>query len=338
MAIRVGVVGLGMMGMTHLDVYRQQQNVELAAICDSDENRLYGREKATGNVEGQAQGSLETLTDVKRYTSFDDLLNDPQIDLIDVCLPTHLHAKFAVAVLEAGKHCVIEKPLARNLEQGRQILEAAERAPGMAFVALCMRFWPGWDWLKLAIDEKRYGNLHALTIRRLCSMPPGPFYANGDLSGGAILDLHIHDTDFVQYCLGMPQAVTSFGYSRHTSEPDHVVTNYAYEGGPLVVAEGGWTMSDSFGFVMGYVANFDEATAVYDSAASDPLTLSPAGGEPAAVELATGMGYQYELDYFVECIAANTRPRTATVQDAYQTLQIIDAETRSIRDGKTIQL
>ena len=82
--------------------------------------------------------------------------------------------------------------------------------------------------------------------------------------GGAILDLHIHDTDFVQHCFGKPKAVFSRGYSRPTNAIDHVLTHYLYDDVPLVTAEGGWAMTPGFGFQMQYTVNFERATAVFD--------------------------------------------------------------------------
>ena len=131
-----------------------------------------------------------------------------------------------------------------------------------------MRFWPGWTWLREAIQDGRFGKVYAANFRRLVNHPGGPFYSDGARCGGAALDLHIHDTDFVQFCFGMPKAVTSFGYSKITNEPDHLITHYQYDDVPMVIAEGSWAMADGYVFNMGFTVNFENATAVYDSVAS----------------------------------------------------------------------
>ncbi|MEM8781410.1 MAG: Gfo/Idh/MocA family oxidoreductase [Planctomycetota bacterium] len=337
--IRVGVVGLGMMGMTHLDAYTNQAHARVVAIADMDEARRTGQVKAGGNIEGQAQGGFD-FGSVKQYADAADLIADPDVQLVDVCLPTPAHAKFAILALEAGKHVLIEKPLARTAEQAAQIVAAAERAPGLTMCAMCMRFWPGWTWLKDAVDQRTYGPVHAATFRRVAEHPGGAFYENGDACGGAILDLHIHDADFVQYLFGMPEAVTSVGYAKITDQPDHVATQYHFAGdaAPLVTAEGGWTMAKGFGFRMEYTVNFADATAVFDLAKPEPLTLYRPGEEPQAVALPEGMGYEHEIAYFLDRISRGETPDRVTLASAADSVRLIEAEARSVATGQRVAL
>jgi predicted dehydrogenase len=335
--IRVGVMGLGMMGITHLDAYQRRQDAKVVAISDKMPDRLHGKTKAQGNVEGQAKGEFDYAS-VRKYTEGLDLIQDPEVDLVDICLPTPMHMEYTLAALQAGKHVLVEKPLCRTVEQAEQLVAAAEKAKGMSMVAMCMRFWPGWTWLKKAVDQKTYGKVLAATFRRVANHPGGEFYRSGKLSGGAILDLHIHDTDFVQFLFGMPESVYSIGYSRITDEMDHVVTHYRVKDVPLVVAEGGWAMADGFGFRMQYTVNFERATAVYDLAAQQQLMLYEPGQAPRAVEMETGMGYDHEIGYFLECITAGQRPRIVTLRDGLNCLRIIEAESRSAKSGAPVTL
>lgn len=336
--VRVGVVGLGMMGLTHLDAYRRRDDVQLVAICDADEKRLTGQVSAAGNIEGQAMSAVSELKDVARYTDIYQLIGNDQIDLVDICLPTDLHVKFGCEVLKAGQHLMVEKPLARTADDARQIVDAAQQAEGNTFVAHCMRFWPGWTWLREAIQEGRYGKVYSAKFHRLVNHPGGPFYLDGDRCGGAALDLHIHDTDFVQFCFGMPRAVTSFGYSKITSEPDHVLTHFQYDDVPLVTAEGSWAMTDGYVFNQAFTVNFENATAVYDSAQASPLTLYEAGKEPSEVPVSPVMGYDLEIEYMIQCILAGKRPSTVTAEDAWNTIRIIEAEVQSLRSQETVRL
>lgn len=336
--VRVGVIGLGMMGLTHLDVYRKRDDARIVAICDSDPSRLSGKSQAAGNVEGQAQSSVADLKDVLRVTDIHQVIGNPEIDLVDICLPTDLHARFGCEVLQLGQHLLMEKPLARTSADAAQLAAAAHRSKGMAFVGHCMRFWPGWTWLKQAIDDGRFGPVYAASFRRVVNHPGGPFYQDGERCGGAVLDLHIHDTDFVQFCFGMPKAVTSFGYSKITSQPDHVFTHYHYDDVPLVVAEGSWAMTDGFSFNMQFTVNFENATAVYDLQAAHPLMLYQKGHPPQAVPLENVMGYDLEIDYFLKCIQSGKRPLVVTMDDAVRTVTIIEAEVQSIQSGTTFPL
>src|SRR5215218_9414997 len=227
--INVGVIGLGMMGQTHLDAYAKRADVTVVAISDKDPDRLSGKTRAVGNVEGQAQGGFD-LAKAKGYAEGMDLIKDKAVDVVDICLATPLHVEYAIAALKKGKHVLVEKPLARTGKDAQKLANAAAKAKGMSMCAMCMRFWPGWTWLKDAVDQKTYGPVYSANFKRLASMPPGAFYANGELSGGAILDLHLHDTDFVQFVFGKPAAVFTQGYTKTSGQLDHVVTNYLYEG------------------------------------------------------------------------------------------------------------
>ncbi|MEM9752266.1 MAG: Gfo/Idh/MocA family oxidoreductase [Planctomycetota bacterium] len=339
---KVGVVGLGMMGMTHLDVYAKrasaQGDVQVVAVADLDEARRTGKATAGGNIEGQAQGGFD-FSSVKAYADAADLIADPEVDLVDVCLPTPAHARFAIAAMEAGKHLLIEKPLARTSEQAEKIITAAENAEGLTMCAMCMRFWPGWTWLKDAVDKQTYGRVLSATFRRVAEHPGGAFYRNGDACGGAILDLHIHDTDFVQYLFGMPNAVRSCGYSNTTGHIDHVTTQYYFDGHDkpsLVTAEGGWSMAMGFGFQMEYMVNFENCTAVFDLAAEKPLKIFQAGQSAVFIPLPTGMGYEHEISYFLNCIAHGTSPARVTLASAAKSVSLIEAEIQSIQTDKHV--
>lgn len=330
--IRVGVIGLGMMGLTHLDAYAAIEGVQVACIADADEARLSGRARAQGNIEGQAQGRFNFET-VQKCRDGMDLIRDASVDVIDVCLPTPLHMKFALAAIEARKHVLIEKPLARTSADADRIADAAAKAGVIAMPAMCMRFWPGWTWLKQTIRERTFGKVHAAQFRRLASHPGGAFYRDADACGGAALDLHIHDSDFIRYCFGDPVSVQSRGYSKVTTGIDHIFTQYNYGDVALVTAEGGWAMADGYPFRMQYNVNFDRATAVFDSSSSQPLLLYEQGQQPRAIPVEPGMGYEREIAYFIECVKERRQPAVVTLTDGAQAVRLIEAELESIRIG-----
>ena len=338
--INVGVIGLGMMGLTHLDVYAKRQNVKVVAVADKDPDRLSGKTRATGNVEGQAQGGFD-LSQTKPYTEGMDLSADPEVQLVDICLATPMHVDYAIAALKKGKHVLVEKPLARNAKDAQKLAKAAAKSKGLSMCAMCMRFWPGWTWLKQAIDNKTYGKVFSASFRRMASMPPGAFYANGELSGGAILDLHIHDADFVQFLFGTPAAVFSRGYSKTSGQIDHIVSHYLYEGeagAPVVTAEGTWAMHAPYEFRMQFTVNFDRATAVFDLLNSaTPLVLYHEG-KKQPIDLEKSMGYDKEIDYFLDCITRGERPKTVTLEDAANAIKLVEAEAKSVATNKPVRI
>src|SRR5207244_10591325 len=154
--INIGIVGLGFMAATHLRAYRKVEGARIAALCNPSGRNLDGDfSNVTGNVGSNEPFRLD-MTNVRATRRFEDLLNDPAIDVIDICSPTAAHRDLAVAALEAGKHVLCEKPLARTVKAAREIAAAARRAKGIFMPAMCVRFWPEWVWLKRAISQQTY--------------------------------------------------------------------------------------------------------------------------------------------------------------------------------------
>ena len=334
--IRVGIIGLGMMGRCHLAGWEKVEGAEVVAIADSDPKR------AAGDLSG-GWGNIDAGTenvDMDRVTGTTDpheLIAMENVDVVDVCVPTPFHAELAIAALEAGKHVVCEKPLARTAADAAKIAAAADASPGMFMPGMCIRFWPQYKWLKDVVDNGMYGRVLGATFRRLASMPPG-WFADAGMSGAAALDLHLHDTDFVQHLLGMPSAVASCGYSKTTAGVDHIITRYFYDEFPVVVAEGAWCMDDAYGFNMSYMVNFENATADFDfSRGDDPLVVS-SGGDKQTITCDGSDGYEGELAYFAECIIAGTPPTIVTASQAAESIRIVEAEVASVETGAPVSL
>ena len=334
--MRIGIIGLGMMGRTHYEAYQEIKGAEIVAVADHDPKRASGDLSGTaGNVlkEGVTHLPMERI---RGTTNASELIAMKDVDIVDVCVPTTQHVEVAIEAINAGKHVLCEKPLARTSSDAEKIAAAARTGKGMFMPAMCMRFWPQWVWLKKAVAEKRYGKVLAATFRRVSQMPPG-WYRDGRISGGAALDLHIHDTDFVQHLLGMPRAVSSRGYSKTSGEMDHIATNFLYDDIPLVTAEGGWCLADGYGFSMQYTVNFENATADYDLSRDQPLRLSQ-GGKSEPIECGPGFGYAAELRYFLDCVAKSERPTMVTADDAVRSVRLVEAEVKSARIGEVVQL
>jgi predicted dehydrogenase len=333
---RIGIIGLGMMGRTHYEAY-QEIGAQVVAVADQDPKRAAGNLAGTaGNVlkEGLTQLPMDKIRGTTRAS---ELINMSDVDIVDVCVPTTQHVDVAIEAIKAGKHVLCEKPLARTSAEAERIAAAARDGKGMFMPAMCMRFWPQWVWLKKAIVEKRYGKVMAATFRRVASMPAG-WYRDGKISGGAALDLHIHDTDFIQHLFGMPRTVTSRGYSKTTGEIDHVTTQFHFDDVPLVSAEGGWCLADGYGFTMQYTVNFENATADFDLARPAPLNLTT-NVKTQPIDAGPGYGYAAELRYFLECVKKGERPSVVTADDGVRSIRIVEAEVSSARaGGKTVTL
>ena len=338
--INVGIVGLGFMGVTHIKAYRKIEGARVAAICDAYRLPPDGDLSSFGNVGDPDPVKLD-MKQVQAFKDLKDLLALPEIDLIDLCVPTPAHPPLAIAALKAGKHVVCEKPLARTSALARDIVTAAAQAKGFFMPAMCLRFWPEWAWLKRAIDAGNYGKALDARFRRV-GEPPGwgqENFFNGAKSGGALLDLHIHDTDIVQFCFGRPRSVCSAGYSKYSGAIDHVVTQYRVASGAVVHAEGSWGMSSGFGFNMSYTVNFERATADYDlSRGVDALKLFEPGKPAQTVKCEGGDGYVGELTHMIESIRTGKPPTIVTAQDGLSAVEICEAEERSVKTGEIVSL
>jgi len=339
--INVGIVGLGFMAATHIKAYRQIPGVRVAAICNPSGRRLDGDlSDVTGNIAGADAIKLD-MTEVKAYRNFADLLADCSIDLIDVCSHTQAHPSYAIGALQAGKHVLCEKPLARTSELAREIAAAAARAKGIFMPAMCLRFWPEWKWLKAAIETRQFGGTLGARFRRVAE-PPGwgqQHFFDGKQSGGALLDLHIHDVDFVQFCFGRPRSVFATGFTKFSGAIDHVVAQYEVKSGACVHAEGSWAMTPGFGFNMSYTANFENATADYDfSRGQDALKLFEKSQAPRTIKCEEPDGFVGELTHLLDAIRSGTPPTVVTARDGVSAVEICEAEEKSIQVKQPVSL
>jgi len=336
--VNVAVVGLGFMGITHLKAYQQIESARLVTVCDAVRLPVNGvLAGVSGNISGA--DAINLGRDLKVCRQLEEVLADPAVELVDLCVPTPLHAPQAIAALQAGKHVICEKPLARNSTLARDIVNAAKSAKGFFMPAMCMRFWPGWAWLKELAEKNTYGKILTARFRRV-SAPPGwsrDSYFKGTDSGGALLDLHIHDTDFVQFLFGRPSSVFSSGISRFSGAIDHVVTQYKVANVATVYAEGSWLLTQGFG--MSYTVMFERATLDFDSARGADALRVDEEGQPSRVVKSEGPdGYGGELRYMIQAIQSGQPPTVVTAQDGLSAVEICEAEEKSVNTGQVVAL
>src|SRR5262249_1686598 len=122
-----------------------------------------------GNV--KKMDDIHLGTQVKEYKRLEDVLADPDVELVDLCTPTPLHPEQAIAALKSGKKVFCEKQLARPSAQGKEIVKVEKESGSFVMPAMCMRFWPGWSWLKQAVEQQTYGKVIAARFRRMSEMP-----------------------------------------------------------------------------------------------------------------------------------------------------------------------
>lgn len=337
--IGVGVIGLGFMGRTHIAAYRKAKtdgySNRLIAVSDKDQSLKKGDTSARGNLD---TGDSETLLFDPEKTSFHldpaQLLALDEVDLVSICTHTTSHVDLAIQALEAGKHVLVEKPVALHSSDVQRLSDVARLSGRICMPAMCIRFWPGWDWLRKSIQSKTYGMVRSAVFRRLASHPgwSPEFYSDPGRSGGALFDLHIHDADFVRWCFGAPASVCS------TGTIDHVTTAYRYlEGPPHVVAEGAWDHTPGFDFEMNFTVVFETATADFRLGREFALMLFREGGSES-IELPELNGYDCEIRHLLKAITDGNTMLDATLEDAVQLTRMLEAERESLSTGSRVIL
>lgn len=333
--IRVGLIGAGFIGRNHYNQYEKlSDRSRVVALCDKQAERRAGDWSHVGGNLGDKHGTKRNLGDVKPYVNWQDLVADPDVDLVDICCPTPLHKDIVLAALQAGKHVLCEKPMALSVEDCNEMLAAAKQARGQFMIAQCVRFWPEYVYLSTIFKKSHFGALKALHLRRHAETPNyslGNWILDPKLSGGAIMDFHIHDVDYALHLLGRPAAVTAQGTTGTNGSIDRVHSTWHYEPVRVVQIEGYWDMQTGFGFNMGFTAVFEQAAIVWDMRTGVPLTAYRNGQEPETPEMPVGGdGYFGEIDYFLSCIEHRNAPTLCTPKESRDAVAIALAEKKSI--------
>ena len=313
--LNVGVIGLGFMGSTHLKAYARIPEARLAAVCDPKPRRLSGDlSDIQGNIGGP--GDKLDFRDVHTYTNAEELVADPAVDAVDICLPTHLHLPVALAAFQAGKHVLVEKPMALTGEQCDEMIVAAKGAGRVLMVAQVVRFWPDYMAARELVCSGSLGRLRSAIFHRKCAAPAwGRWLKDPNKSGGGVFDLLIHDVDFCQQLFGSPSAVTAVGPEDLENGIDWVLAHLEYAHGAPVIVSGGWHHPRSYPFSMDFTIILDGGTLHYHSLIR-PLTLYRADGTEEKLKLSEMDAYEAELRYFVECAQADRWPEQCRPEDS----------------------
>ncbi|RAP73172.1 Gfo/Idh/MocA family protein [Paenibacillus montanisoli] len=329
--IKVGLIGFGFMGRMHFDNYvrlmKEGSPVELKAICDIQIEELKNG-KAIGNIATDQE--LYDLSPFNLYTNIEDMIANEELDMIDITLPTGLHAQITCSMLEKGYHVLCEKPIARTAEQAWQMVETANQTGKKLMIGQCLRFWPAYEYAKACVEDGRYGKPFGGSFFRGSGLP-APWFLDGSKSGGCLMDMHIHDTDMVHWLFGAPDKVSTIARNVIPgSGYDIVSTHYVYDSGLVLNAQADWTLQGDFGFEMSYRINFEGGNLIF---ANNQVKVNPNEGPSFIAELSEDMGYYFEIRSFIEALANGTELTVCTAESAARTLDIIEAEQKSADNG-----
>ncbi len=337
--IRIGIVGIGFMGMIHYLASQKLKGARVTALCSRDRNKLDGDWRGIRGNFGPP-GQIMDLGKINKYERLDDLLADPTIDLVDICNPTHLHPETAMRALQAGKHVLVEKAIALDPRDATAMVKAASKAGKLLMVAHVLPFFPEFQFAHQTIRGGEYGTLLGGHFKRVISRPDWST-AIGDSAktGGPAIDLHIHDTHFIGLIAGVPSKVFSTGVVDKSGAVDYLTTQYVYDKGPALSCASGAVAMKAREFVHGYEIYLEKATLCYESGTT-PLTVLLADGKSKQPRLKGGddplSAFTQEIQAAVEGVKTNTLPDVLSGQLARDALVLCHKECQSVVSGKAV--
>ena len=315
--IKVGLIGCGFMGNMHANCYKNIEGVKLVAVAD------LRREKAEEIADGA------TI-----YSDGIDLINNADVDVIDICLPTYLHAKYALMAMDKVKYLFVEKPVTLTNAEAQALIEKSKQTGCNVQVGQVIRFWDEYVELKKIIESGKYGKVINANFRRI-SPKPGWGWENwlSDVtrSGGAAQDLHIHDTDYVLSVFGEPESFTSIK-NAVGEENSYINTIMKYKDF-VVGVEGTWELPGTHPFEATFRVVFENATV--ENAGGKFICYTNEGANEIKIEkieLSGGYkggnisdlgGYYNELVYFTNAVKNGSKIEKATLTDASKSLAFV---------------
>jgi predicted dehydrogenase len=336
---RIGIVGIGFMGMIHYLAARKLKGAEVTALCSRDPKKLAGDWRTIQGNFGP-RGEMMDLSSLKKYERFDQLLADPDIDLVDVCNPTNLHPETALRALQAGKHVLVEKAIALRPEDADEMVSAARKAGRLLMVAHVLPFVPEFAYAAEAVRSGRHGKLLGAHFKRVISRPDwSAEIGDAAKTGGPAVDLHIHDTHFIGLVCGVPERVFATGVMEGGAV-QYLTTLYLYpDGGKAVTCSSGAVAQKGRPFVHGFEIYLERATLTYESGAT-PLTVLTADGKSEMPTLPGGedatAAFTAEIQSAVDGAAAGREPDLLSGKLARDALVLCHRECESVARGEPV--
>ncbi len=335
---KVVIVGFGFMGRMHYGCWKKTKGAKVYAICDCNLAQL--KQTTAGNLPGADKTT--DFSGVEVFEDYDTMLQTGGFDIVDITLPTPLHSVMCQKALNAGFNVLCEKPMALTLKDCDAMLAAAKKAGGKFLIAQCLRFWPEYVYIKQLIDSGRYGEVTAADFSRYAAAPGRDsagksWFLDESKSGGVILDLHLHDADMVNFLFGLPKTVTSRSHISRNGLTDHLSTIYGFSN-KVVTSSVSWAMPANYLFGSEIKVVFENAVAVMNSKANQPLTIYPVKGKPFEPKLQKASGYEAEIQYFLSLVNGTAKTVPLTPEDARSSILLVCAERRSAITNRTVAL
>lgn len=312
--LKVGLIGVGGISGAHIPAWLNLEGAELVALCDIRPEQM------------------EKYPDIKHYTDFDEMLANEELDILDICLPTYLHADYSIKAMEKGINVLCEKPISLKKEDVKRVYDAAEKMGVKFMVAHVIRFWREYEYVKAVYDSGKYGKLLFGNMKRLSAFPGWSWdnwMRDEKRSGFVPYDLHIHDLDFLVYAFGAPKDIKSY----RTKLPDQDYINVTYDFGDFAInAESSWfacgypfTAQFRFQFEDAILSNEGQGLKIYERG-GNVLDLAQAeSGDTGAINLPKSGAYAEEIIYFVDCVKANKAASKVKPEELETVIDILNS-------------
>lgn len=292
--LKIGLVGVGGISGAHIPAWQEMENAELVSICDIRPERM------------------EKYENCRHYTDFKEMLENEELDILDICLPTYLHADYAVMAMERGINVICEKPISLKEEDIERVYSTAQENNVKFMVAQVLRFWPEYELVKELYDSKKYGKLLSGTMTRLGCYPRWSWdgwMMDEKRSGLVPFDLHIHDLDYMVYAFGEPKVAHQF----RSKLPDQDFISVSYDFGDFSInTEASW-YATSYPFTAQFRFQFEDAIVANENGKMmiylrDDVKIDlsqDAEGDTGSINLPKSNAYANEINYFADCVVNN---------------------------------
>ncbi|MBD1379507.1 Gfo/Idh/MocA family protein [Metabacillus arenae] len=327
--IHVLLIGAGTMGKVHANAYQEMENVKIVGIVDAQRN---------------AAELIAAPMGLPVYPTLEEAMDsESSIDVVDVCVPTSLHKEFVIKAANLGKHVICEKPLSRSLDDAKEMIDCCNEKNVMLFVAHVVRFFPEYQKAREVLENGNIGKPGVVRTFRGGAFPlsVNDWYADFQNSGGLVLDMIIHDFDYLRWCFGEVKRVYAKSLlGRGLARLDHAVVTLRFENGVIAHVEGSWAHE---GFKTSFEIAGSKGIIEFDSLAEQPLisvkrNVKERAGEAQVPESPLkNTPYFRQLNHFIHCIETSEEPIVSSY-DAYKAMEIALAALKSIETGKVITL
>lgn len=312
--LKIALVGVGGISGAHIPAWEERRDAELVALCDIRAEQM------------------EKYKNKHCYTDFDEMLKNEEIDILDICLPTYLHAEFAIKAMNMGINVICEKPVSLNAADVARVYSTAKSNNVKFMVAQVLRFWPEYSIIKEIYDTGKYGRLLSGHMGRLGVRPKWSWdgwMMDENRSGLVPFDLHIHDLDFIVYAFGKPKEFKD--YRARSENQDYINSIYEYDGF-FITTEAAW-YDAPYPFSANFRFQFEKALAVFEN---HEMTIyekdgkifkpvSQSGEDTGDIGLPKSNAYSNEINYFADCVLSSAEPDRVKPAELETVISILKA-------------